>query len=37
MKSYLLLGLLVATATIASADPVDKVTHKVFFDIDIDG
>ncbi len=37
MKSYLLLGLLAATATLTSADPVDKVTHKVFFDIDIDG
>ena len=37
MKSYLLLGLLVATATLTSADPIDKVSHKVFFDIEIDG
>ena len=37
MKSYLLLGLLVATATLTQADTIDKVTHKVFFDIDIDG
>ena len=37
MKSYLLLGLLAATATLTSADPIDKVTHTVFFDIDIDG
>ena len=38
MRSYLLLGLLVATATITNAaEPIDKVTHKVYFDIDIDG
>ena len=38
MKSYLLLGLLAATATLTSAsEPLDKVTSKVFFDIEIDG
>ena len=37
MKSYLLLGLLAATATLTSADTIDKVTSKVFFDIEIDG
>ncbi len=38
MRSYLLLGLLVATATITNAaEPIDKVTHKVYFDIDVDG
>ena len=37
MKSYLLLGLLAATATFTSAETIDKVTSKVFFDIEIDG
>ena len=37
MRSYLLLGLLAATASIASGDTIDKVTNKVFFDIEIDG
>ena len=37
MKSYLLIGLLAATATLTSADTIDKVTNKVFFDIEIDG
>jgi peptidylprolyl isomerase len=37
MKSYLLLGLLAATATLTSAETIDKVTSKVFFDIEIDG
>ena len=37
MKSYLLIGLLAATATFTSADTIDKVTNKVFFDIEIDG
>ncbi len=37
MKSYLLLGLLAATATLTSAETMDKVTNKVFFDIEIDG
>ena len=37
MKSYLLIGLLAATATLTSADAIDKVTNKVFFDIEIDG
>ncbi len=36
MKSYLLLGLLAAT-TFVSAETIDKVTHKVFFDVEIDG
>ena len=37
MKSYLLIGLLAATATLTSADTIDTVTSKVFFDIEIDG
>ena len=37
MRSYLLLGLLAATATFTFAEPIDKVTQKVFFDIEIDG
>jgi peptidylprolyl isomerase len=37
MKSYLLIGLLAATASLTSADTIDKVTNKVFFDIEIDG
>ena len=37
MKSYLLIGLLAATASLTSADSIDKVTNKVFFDIEIDG
>ncbi len=37
MKSYLLLGLFAATATFIHAEPIDKVTNKVFFDIEIDG
>ena len=34
MRTYLLLGLLAVTAL---ADTIDKVTNKVFFDIEIDG
>ena len=37
MKSYLLVGLLAATATLTSAETIDTVTSKVFFDIEIDG
>ena len=37
MKSYLLVGLLAATATLTSAETIDTVTTKVFFDIEIDG
>ena len=37
MRSYLLLGLLAATATISYAEPIDKVTKKVYFDVEIDG
>lgn len=38
MKSYLLIGLLAATATVTSAaNTIDTVTNKVFFDIEIDG
>jgi peptidylprolyl isomerase len=37
LNSYLLICLLAATATLTSADTIDKVTNKVFFDIEIDG
>ena len=36
MRTYLLLGLLAASA-IVSAEPLDAVTKKVYFDIEIDG
>ena len=35
MRTYLLLGLLAATAI--AGETIDKVTNKVFFDIEIDG